>query len=117
MLCTKQSIGRINSIHERCLRLIQQNCTSDFEVLLENSNEKPAHQKCIELLMIEVYKSPDIMSDIFKLRENTYNLRNSHMFESQNPRTKSIAYRASQLWKNDPEEIKNSTSLPVSEEN
>ena len=68
--------------------------------------------------MIEVYKSPDIMSDIFKLRENTYNLRNSHMFESQNARTKkfgldSIAYRASQLWKNVPEEIRNSTSLPM----
>ena len=41
MFCTKHSIGRI----KRCLRLIQQNCTSDFEVLLENSNEKPVHQK------------------------------------------------------------------------
>ena len=123
MFCTKHSIGRINSIHERCLRLIQQNCTSDFEVLLENSNEKPVHQKCIELLMIEVYKylnglSPDIMSDIFKLRENTYNLRNFHIFESQNPRTKkfgldSITYIASQLWKNFAEEIRNSASLPI----
>ena len=87
MFCTKHSIGRINSIYERCLRLIQQNCTSDFEVLLENANEKPVHQKCIELLMIEVYKymnglSPDIKSDTFKLRENTYNLRNCHIFES-----------------------------------
>ena len=117
------SIGRINSIHEWCQHLIQQNYTSDFEVLLENSNEKPVHQKCIELLMIEVYKylnglSPDIMSDIFKLRENTNNLRNFHIFKSQNPRTKkfdldSIAYRASQLWKNVPEEIRNSTSLPM----
>ena len=76
MFCTKHSIGRINSIHEQCLRLIQQNYTSDFEVLLENSNEKPVHRKCTKLLMIEVYKyvnglSPDIMSDIFKLRENT----------------------------------------------
>ena len=76
MFCTKHSIGRINSIHEQCLRLTQQNYTSDFEVLLENSNEKPVHRKCIELLMIEVHKyvnglSPDIMSDIFKLRENT----------------------------------------------
>ena len=123
MFCTKHSIGRISSIYERCLCLIQQNYTSDFEVLLENSNEKPVHQKCIELLMIEVYKylnglSPDIMSDIFKLRENTYNLRNFHIFESQNPRTKkfgldSIAYRASQLWKNVPEEIRNSTSLSM----
>ena len=69
MFCTKHSIGRINSIHKRCLHLIHQNYASDFEVLLENTNEKPVHQKCIELLMIEVYKylnglSPDIMSDI-----------------------------------------------------
>ena len=107
MFCTKHSIGRTNSIHERCLCLIQQNYTSDFEVLLEISNEKPVHQKCIELLMIEVYKylndqSPDIMNEVFKLRENTYNLRNFHIFESQNPRTKkfgldSVTYRASQL--------------------
>ena len=39
--------------------------------------------------MIEVYKcliglSPDIMTDNFKLRENTYNLRIFHIFESQN---------------------------------
>ena len=68
--------------------------------------------------MSEVYKSPDIMSDIFKLSENTYNLRNFHIFESQSPRTKkfgldSIAYRAIQLWKNVPEEIRNSTFLPM----
>ena len=109
IFCTKYPIGRINSIYARCLR---QNYASDFEVLLENA--------------IEVYKYlnglyPDIMSDIFKLRENTYNLRNFHIFESQNPRTKrfgldNIAYRASQLWKNVPEEIRNSASLPVFKE-
>ena len=73
--------------------------------------------------MTEVYKhlnglSPAIMRDVFKLRENTYDLRNFHIFESQNHRTKkfgldSTAYRASQLWKNVPEEIRNSTSLPM----
>ena len=45
VFCTKHSIGKINSIHERCLRLIQQNYASDFEVLLENANEKSVHQK------------------------------------------------------------------------
>ena len=113
-------------MHERSLRLIQQNYASDFEVLLENANEKQVQQKCIELLMIEVYKylnglSPDTMNDIFKLRENTYSLRNFHIFESQNPRTKtfsldSIAYRAGQRWRNVLEEIRNSTSLPVFKE-
>ena len=43
--------------------------------------------------MTEVYKylngpSPDTISDIFKLKENTNNLSNLHIFESQNPRTK-----------------------------
>ena len=42
--------------------------------------------------MIEVYKylnghSPDIMSDIFKLRENMYNLRNFHIFQTENLRS------------------------------
>ena len=73
MFCTKHSIGRTNSIYEGCLRLIQQNCASDFEVLLDNANEKPVHQKRIELLIFELYKnldglSPDIMSDIFEFR-------------------------------------------------
>ena len=64
----------------------------------------------ISKYFLRIHTSLDIMSDIFKLRENTYNLINFHIFESQNPRTKnfgfdSIAYRASQLWKNVPEEI------------
>ena len=122
MFCTKHSIGRIKSIHERCLRLIRQNYSSDFEVLLENAYEKQVHQKCIELLMIGVFKylnglSPDIMSKVFKLREHIYNLRHFHILESQNPRTKtfcldSTGYSASHLLKNVPKEIRNSTSTP-----
>ena len=85
MFCTKRSLRRINNIHKRRLRLIQQNYRSEFERLLENANEKSVHQKCIEFLLIEVYKylnglSPDIMNNIFKLRQNTYNLRNFHAF-------------------------------------
>ena len=74
---------------------------------------KSVHHKCIEFLLTEVYKylnglSPEIMNTIFKLRKNTYQLRNFHAFESQNPRTKkfgldSITYRSSQLWKNVPD--------------
>ena len=85
MFCTKRSLRRTNNIHKRRLRLIQQNYRSEFERLLENANEKSVHQKCIEFLLIEVYKylnglSPDIMNNIFKLRQNTYNLRNFHVF-------------------------------------
>ena len=116
----KTFFGRISSIHERCLRPIQQNYTSDFEVLLKSSNRKSFYQKCRELFIIEFYEylnglSPDIMTEIFKLRESIYNLRNFHIFESLNSRTKkfdrdNIVYTASQ---NISEEIRNSTSLPI----
>ena len=61
------------------------------------------------------------MNDILNLRENTYNLGNVHIFESQNTTTKqfgldSIAYIASQLWKNLAEEIRISASLPIFKE-
>ena len=56
MFCTKHSIGRINNIHERCLCLIQRNHNSDFEILLEEANEKPIPRNLVELIMNEVYK-------------------------------------------------------------
>ena len=108
------------------MKTIQQNYRSELERLLENANGKSVHQKCIEFLLSQVYKysnglSPDIMNTIFKLRQNTYNLRNFHAFESQNPKTKnfgldSIAYRSSQLWENISEEIRNSASLSTFKE-
>ena len=73
--------------------------------------------------MIEVYKylnghSPDIMNDIFKLRENTYNLRNFHIFQTENPRSlkyglDAIPYRASQLWQQVPIDIRETASLTL----
>ena len=95
MFCTKRFLFRINNIHEWCLRLIQQNYRSEFDGLLENANEILTHQKCIEFILIDVYKylnglSPDVMSTIFKVRKNTYDLRNVQSFESQNPGTKNF---------------------------
>ena len=43
---------------------------------------------CQELLLTQLCYfnglSPDIKNNIFKLRQNTYNLRNFHAFEYQN---------------------------------
>ena len=59
--------------------------------------------------MTEAYKylnspSPQTMNDFFRLRKSTYSLRNPHLSESQNPKTKRyslycIAYIVSQIWK------------------
>ena len=70
--------------------------------------------------MIEDYKylngySPDIMNDIFKLRENMYNLQNFHIFQTENLRSlkyrlDAIPCRASQLWQQVPIDIRASFS-------
>ena len=87
MFYTKRSLRRINNIHEYSLRLVQRNYRSEFERLLENANEKLVRWKCIKFLLIEVCKYligqyPDIMNPIFKLRQNTYNLKKFHPLES-----------------------------------
>ena len=74
--------------------------------------------------MIKVYKylnghSPDIMNDIFKLRESMYNLRNFQIFQTENPRSlkyelDSIPYCASQLWQQVPVDILEATSIALS---
>ena len=71
--------------------------------------------------MIEANKylnghSPDIMNDIFKVRENKYNLQNFHIFQTENLRSLKygldvIPYRASQLWQQVPIDIREAVSL------
>ena len=70
---------KINRLHERCLRIIYNDKNSNFEELLAKDNSVPIHHNNIHTLAIEMYKvangmSPEIMSDIFKLRENTHYL-------------------------------------------
>ena len=73
--------------------------------------------------MIEFYKylnghSLDIMNGIFKLRENLYNIRNFHVFQTENPRSlkyrrDAIPYHASQLWQQVPTDIREAASLTL----
>ena len=46
----------INKIHERALRLIPNDRTSDFDTLLQNNNDTYNHHRNIQTLMIEIYK-------------------------------------------------------------
>ena len=66
-------------VQEISLRIIRNDYESLYPLLIEETHQTTFHQRCINSLMIEVYKylngySPDIMNDIFKLRENMYNL-------------------------------------------
>ena len=123
MLCSKKSTRKINAVHERSLRIIRYDYKSLYPLLLEETHQITFHQRCINSLMIEVYKYlngqwPDIMNDIFTLRENKYNLRNFQILKTENPRSlkcglDAIPYRASQLWQQVPTDIREAVSLTL----
>ena len=108
MFCFKITTKNINSVHERSLHIILNDYESPYSLSLEEAHQETFLQRCINSLLIEVYKdlnghSPDIMNDIFKLRENMYNHQNFHIFQTEKPCSlkygiDAIPYRASQLW-------------------
>ena len=77
---------KINRLHEPGLRVIYNNKTLSFEQLLENDNSVSIHHRNIQTLAIEMHKvtnglSPEIMNEIFQIREETYyNLRYTSQF-------------------------------------
>ena len=77
------------------IRLVSNDHQSTLDEMLDTLNEKTIHQQCIDRLLTEVYKflngySPDIMNDVFHLRQNTYNPQNVHAFTTDAPRNNSM---------------------------
>ena len=70
----------LKSVHERVLRLIYIDYELSFGIILEENKQKSIHLKNIESLTIKIYKFqasllPPILSDLFVIRENKYNLK------------------------------------------
>ena len=73
--------NKINRIHKQALRLVYQNNLS-FSKLLDLDNSVTVHQKSLQVLVTEICKvkngiAPEIMKDIFKLQNLSYNSRSS----------------------------------------
>ena len=111
---------RINKIQERSLRFIPNDFESSFDSLLFTLNEKTIHPRCISILLTKLNKYlngyfPNLMNEVFYLRQNYHNLSNLNVSATDNPRNKylldSSVYRANQLWQTLTSEIKGCASL------
>ena len=70
--------NKTNRLHERCLRMIYNDKQSNCEGLLVKDNSVSIYHRNIQRYMVAHGMSPDIMSEIFRLRENThYHLRHT----------------------------------------
>ena len=113
--------NRINKIHERALRLVYNDNISTFSELLTKDGSFCIHHRNIQKLAIEMYKvkhniSPPLMNDIFIPKQNTYNLRNSQVWEIRPVKsvyngTETLSFRGPKTWDMLPNDIKISESL------
>ena len=92
MFTSKVLNKKINRVHEKSVRLDLKDHQYTLDEMLDTLNEKTNHQQRTDILVTKVYKflngcSPDIMNDVFHLRQTTYNLPNFHAFPTDVPRS------------------------------
>ena len=115
MYCQRQSNTLINKIHERALRIAYNDYVCSFETLLEKDGSLSIHQRNIQSLAIEIFKTnndlnPNFMKEIFRPVNHNYNTRRDNLY-LPNLRTVSygldtFGYRENQIWNSIPNEIK-----------
>ena len=120
MYCQRQSNNLINRIHERALRIAYNDYVSNFEVLLSKDNAMTIHERNIQSLAVEIYKTthnlnPHMMTEIFKSKQQSHSIRNQSL-SYPNPRTvlyglNTFGYKGSRIWGKIPLEIQNADSV------
>ena len=108
MFHSRQISHKINKVHESTLMIVYNYHFSSFEELLSKDKSVTVHQRNLQALATEMYKTlnglcPDIMEDIFETKSNYYNKRNALTFYSRNIITvryglQIISYMAPKIW-------------------
>ena len=111
MFCLRKMKNMINKLHERSLRIILNDYSNDFNILLENNNDICNHHRNIQTLLTEVFKMKNGLAPPIRDLINTYNLKNFQEFATKRKRTvwyglETFSYRHPQLWSFLPESLK-----------
>ena len=113
--------NKINSLHERALRITYGDRSSSFEDLLKKDNSVSIHHRNIQALATEMFKvknniAPEIMKELFAPKMSSYDLRNNNSFKRRRVKsvwhgTELVSYLGPKIWDLVPNEIKESESL------
>ena len=109
MCCNRSLNNKIDRLHERSLRLVYTDKTSDFSELLEKDDSVSIHYENIRQLATEMFKvskvlCPEIVKGLFQFRYDIpYNLRKRSQFYILPVRkvfsgTESIKYIGHKIW-------------------
>ena len=97
---------------------------STFEELLNMGKSVTIHHRNLQVLATELYKvhhglAPELMNDIFKKRNVTYNFRKNSTFETRNIKSvyygsETISFLGPKIWELLPSNIKDSENFHIS---
>ena len=111
---------RINSLHERVLRVVYRDYNATFSELLTKDKSVTIHQRNLQLLATEIFKTKNEIQKLWKkylhLKDVNYNLRNNTSLKIGNLKTiyygtKSFANLGAKIWNFLPNEYKELKSL------
>ena len=121
MFCGKTTNNRINQLHKRALRVLQNDYTATFEDLLEKSEEVTVHCSNLQKLMIEIYEctnyiGPSVLTEFFTTKEISYDLRIKNLPQIPKVKTSSygqssLLFRGSILWNTLSDSIKSAQNI------
>ena len=122
MFHSRKLNNKINRLHERWFGLIYSDRGSSYEELLDKHNSVPIHQKNLQKLTIEMFKTytgmaPQIMNEVFPRNYTlNYNLGRQPEFALRAINTvhsgsESLSFLGSKTWEMLPVDLKNSDSL------
>ena len=117
----KTANNRINQLHKRALRVLQNDYTAIFEDLLGKSEEVTAHCSNLQKLMIEIYEcanyiGPAVSTEFFITKEISYDLRMKNLLQIPKVKTSSygqssLSFRGSILWNTLSDSIKSAQNI------
>ena len=113
---------KINRVHKKALSILYDDEDSSFEQLLYRDQAYTVHEKNIQILLTEMFKSknklePNLLQDIFEVSDyRGPTLRNSKYFKRTNVKTvkygdKSLQVFGVKLWNQLPREIQELENL------
>ena len=121
MFAGKTLINKICKIHHRTLQVVYNEYNKSYQELLQLNNIVSIHQRHLQYLALEVFKSlmhlnPEFMWSYFNEKPITYDLRKgTKVFlppvKSFRLGLNSVHFRGSILWNNLPSSIKNSQTI------
>ena len=112
--------NKINSLHERAVRITYRDRSSSFQNLLKKDNSVSNHHRNIQALATKMFKvknniAPDIMKELFTPKMSSYDFCNNSLkrrrLNSVWHGTESVSYLGPKIWDLVLNEIKESKSV------